>query len=654
MLQLGVTPADAISVGSKAPKMSTFLPQAVGATGLVVAGPVVAVWALRAWQVVGSTAAAIAIGVVLSLAVSFAGSAYWANRESSRDVLFSELMIWGWLRRWRAEHKLTAALERLADLTTASAAREATPQLSMLTELAEALESGDPYTRNHSRRVARYASMIAERMGLSAEEVDRIRTAAAVHDVGKVRTPIDVLHKQGRLTDEEYTIIKAHPVDGASLVEALGDERLTAIVRHHHERLDGRGYPSGLCGDDIPLGARIIAVADTFDAITSARPYRPASPHRKALDILIKEAGTQLDADAVRAFRACYSGRGPFALWMTLLALPQRVTTSLGNGATASAVSITKVVAAASTVAVVGGAAASARPLMVVPSSPRATAASSAAVEPPSSVARAAVAQTRPTVAALGAKLTAPTARTREQTLLRRLGTLSRRFPTSPVPHRVASRSWHAGSPSVSTAAPRMPVTPPSSSAAPTSTSTSTPTSTSTSTSSGPVSTVAAAPSTTTTTAPTGSGTATSTGTTHTPTKGNGHGAGGVGEGKGRGHGTATTPTTPTTTTPTTPTHHHHGTDHHHPGGRPPGQRQRERQRERNGNGNGNGNAGGNGNGNGNATNAGGNGNGGNGNGNSNAGSNAGGNGNGNGNAGGNGNGKANGHAAAASAPSAG
>src|ERR1700733_13374737 len=99
--------ADVISVGDDAPKMSRYLPQALGATGLVIAWPVVAVWALRAWQVLASTPMAIAIGVVISLATSFAGSAYWANRESSRDVLFSELMIWGWLRRWRAEHKLT-------------------------------------------------------------------------------------------------------------------------------------------------------------------------------------------------------------------------------------------------------------------------------------------------------------------------------------------------------------------------------------------------------------------------------------------------------------------------------------------------------------------------------------------------------------------
>ncbi|MGH2894686.1 MAG: HD-GYP domain-containing protein, partial [Solirubrobacteraceae bacterium] len=633
-LQIGARGAEAMLVGNDTPKMSRYLPQALGATGLVVAGPVVAVWALRGWQVVGSTAVAVAIGVVLSLAVSFAGSAYWASRESSRDVLFSELMIWGWLRRWRAEHQLTAALERLGRVTSTSGGREATPQLSMLKELAVALEAGDPYTRNHSRRVARYASMIAERLGLPAEEVDRIRTAAAVHDVGKVQTPIEVLHKPGRLTDEEYGIIKAHPVDGARLVEALGDERLTAIVRHHHERLDGRGYPDCLRGEEIPLGARIVAVADTFDAITSARPYRPASPHRKALDIIIKEAGTQLDADAVRAFRACYTGRRPFALWTTLLAVPQRVSTTLGTGTTASVVSVTKVAAAASTVAVVGGAAASVRPLMVVPAAPRTAAAASVAAEPQSSgasAASAAVGASRQPAGALAAKLAVSPAQTREQTLLRHPGARSRRFPTA-VAHRVSSRSSHAGSPPPVTTSPSsVPAAAPSSSTSPSSSSTAPE----------PVSTVAAAPTTTTTTtttettttttAPSGSGSA---GTTDTPTKT--PGSGGAGHGKGGGHGKKSTPTatTPTTTTPTTttttpttttttPT-----TTTTAPVTDPPG----------NGHGNGNGNAYGNGNGNGN--------------GNANATSNAGGNGNGNGNAGGNGNG--NGHSASVSVQSAG
>ncbi len=107
-----------------------------------------------------------------------------------------------------------------------------------------------------------------------------------MHDVGKVETPTAVLHKAGRLSDEEFDIVKRHPVDGADMVATLDDDELTAIVRHHHERLDGTGYPDGLAGDEIPLGARILAVADTFDAITSTRPYRQANPHKKALDIL--------------------------------------------------------------------------------------------------------------------------------------------------------------------------------------------------------------------------------------------------------------------------------------------------------------------------------------------------------------------------------
>jgi putative nucleotidyltransferase with HDIG domain len=373
----------------------------------------------------------------------------------------------------------------------------------MLTGLSAALEAGDPYTRNHSRRVARYASMIAERLGLPAAEVDRIRTAAAVHDVGKVRTPIAVLHKPGRLTDDEYETIKAHPVDGARLVEALGDEHLTAIVRHHHERLDGRGYPDGLVGEQIPLGARIVAVADTFDAITSARPYRPASPHRKALDILSKEAGTQLDADAVRAFRACYTGRRPFALWMTFLALPQRVSNTLGNGATASAASVTKVVAAASTVAVVGGVAASTRPLLFVPATPRATAHIIAPGTPRSAAAPDVTSASRGLAVALSHPLVASGARTLKAARLHRAGARSPRRAGSPVSRLRRARSLRGGAVPVSTGSPETPGTTPPSSG---------PVSTSTPTPSGPVSTLAAVPTTPTTTTPTDSGTATSGG----------------------------------------------------------------------------------------------------------------------------------------------
>ena len=156
-------------------------------------------------------------------------------------------------------------------------------------------------------------------MGLSDDDVARVRAAGAMHDVGKVHTPIGILRKPDNLSDAEYEIVKRHPVDGAEMVAVLHDDELTAMVRHHHERLDGTGYPDGLAGDEIPIGARILAVADTFDAVTSSRPYRSAHPHKKGLDILTAEAGTQLDPDAVRAFCSYYSGRGPFAWWTILV-----------------------------------------------------------------------------------------------------------------------------------------------------------------------------------------------------------------------------------------------------------------------------------------------------------------------------------------------
>ena len=224
-------------------------------------------------------------------------------------------------------------------------------QAEALEKLSAALEATDPYTHGHSRRVARHCWMIAKRMGLDSESVARVRTAASLHDVGKVYTPPAVLRKPGRLTDEEFDVIKRHPVDGAELVEALGDDELVSIVRHHHERLDGTGYPDRLVGDQIPLGARIISVADTFDAITSARPYRPARAHKKALDILKYEAGTQLDPAVVKAFCAIYSGRRPLALWASFTSLPSQVFSWLGAGA-ATAASAAQVAAVAAAAAV--------------------------------------------------------------------------------------------------------------------------------------------------------------------------------------------------------------------------------------------------------------------------------------------------------------
>lgn len=183
-----------------------------------------------------------------------------------------------------------------------------------LSRFAAGLEARVPGSGGHSRRVSRYAAGIARQMGLPREQVARLRRAGAIHDIGKFEMPAALVNKPGPLSADEFDLVKRHAAAGERMVAGLGDEQLTAIVRHHHERLDGTGYPDGLAGEQIPLGARIVAVADTFDALTSTRPYRPASRDRDALALLDAEAGTQLDPEAVQAFRDFYSGpRGVLA-----------------------------------------------------------------------------------------------------------------------------------------------------------------------------------------------------------------------------------------------------------------------------------------------------------------------------------------------------
>jgi putative nucleotidyltransferase with HDIG domain len=216
--------------------------------------------------------------------------------------------------RWSTERRLAAALALLRGVAGGndlSRGRRA----ELLTQLASELESRDPWTHGHSRRVAHHAALIAARMGLSDRQVRLVRAAAELHDVGKINTPRAVLHKPGELTGIELELIELHPVDGAEIVSTLGDPDLTAMVRHHHERLDGSGYPDRLTEGEIPLGARIIAVADTFDAITSTRPYRPARSDEQALAILEEEAGVRLDPLGVSAFQACYDERRLRPLW---------------------------------------------------------------------------------------------------------------------------------------------------------------------------------------------------------------------------------------------------------------------------------------------------------------------------------------------------
>jgi HD-GYP domain-containing protein (c-di-GMP phosphodiesterase class II) len=168
--------------------------------------------------------------------------------------------------------------------------------------LVTALEARVPGAAGHAERVAAHSRRVARAMGIGPDEALRIECAARVHDVGKIIVSPEILEKPGRLAHCEYEEIQRHAIFGARLVSSLGDPALTAIVRHHHERLDGSGYPDGLRGAEIPLGARIVAVADTFDALTSMRPYREAFSPSAAIALLEDEAGCTLDPEVVGVF----------------------------------------------------------------------------------------------------------------------------------------------------------------------------------------------------------------------------------------------------------------------------------------------------------------------------------------------------------------
>jgi HD-GYP domain-containing protein (c-di-GMP phosphodiesterase class II) len=169
--------------------------------------------------------------------------------------------------------------------------------------LANALEAKDAYTRGHSERVGAWSRGVAAALGLAPGDVDMIGQAGLLHDIGKIGIPEAVLRKPGALDTDEWSVMRNHPLIGAQIVAPFDFFSGGALmIRHHHERCDGSGYPDGLTGDEIPLGARIIAVADVYDALTSNRPYRAALAHAVAVERLASEAGRTLDEDVVTVF----------------------------------------------------------------------------------------------------------------------------------------------------------------------------------------------------------------------------------------------------------------------------------------------------------------------------------------------------------------
>jgi HD-GYP domain-containing protein (c-di-GMP phosphodiesterase class II) len=234
----------------------------------------------------------VALGQALSYARDLKGL-YQAAQERERDLARSN-------RRLRAGHR--QALRYAADLRQTYRRLERA-FLASLEALAHALEARDPYTRGHSERVAAQARHLALAAGLPEPEAELVAQAGRLHDLGKIGIPEAMLRKRGPLDAGEWEEMRRHPLVAAQILAPLEFFVEGAlIVRHHHERLDGSGYPDRLRGVAIPLGARIVAVVDVYDALTSDRPYRAGLPPAQALGWLRQEAGQTLDAGLVDLF----------------------------------------------------------------------------------------------------------------------------------------------------------------------------------------------------------------------------------------------------------------------------------------------------------------------------------------------------------------
>ena len=238
---------------------------------------------MKPWDEPGFQTYLIAVcteAVILAL-VSLIGIVFFVTRKNELEKVHGELE------------------EKIKEQTSELIAKQNTIKalfIQTVTALSEAVDAKDRYTSGHSKRVAEYSRMIAARMGKTKEEQEEIYRAGLLHDVGKIRVPVEIINKDGKLTDEEYDIIKIHPVTGYHILRGISGSNLIAIsAKYHHERYDGRGYPNGLEGERIPEAARILGVADAYDAMTSNRSYRKALPQEVVRSEIEKGRGTQFD-----------------------------------------------------------------------------------------------------------------------------------------------------------------------------------------------------------------------------------------------------------------------------------------------------------------------------------------------------------------------
>jgi hypothetical protein len=290
---LGVT---ALSV-----PFTRLIPEGAGWITLLYLGPIL--WAAFNRGLRGGVLAASGSGLAYLLGVVWMtaapGQTFWANRG---DLLI--LSIGAALVGWSREREI-----RVRDELVETNRLLRRDLLRVTRALTQAVEAKDAYTEGHLRRVSEYAVSVGEKLGLRGQDLETLHHASLLHDIGKIGIPEDVLRKEGPLTPQEIVLMRRHPEIGARMLEKLDVLNDAApLVLHHQERFDGvrsghyPGYPGGLAGDAIPLGARIIAVVDAFDAMTTDRPYRAALPLEEAVAVLRRERGKQFDPRVVDAF----------------------------------------------------------------------------------------------------------------------------------------------------------------------------------------------------------------------------------------------------------------------------------------------------------------------------------------------------------------
>lgn len=256
-----------------------------GTDGLVIVGTVAAICAY--W----------------GLANAFRNDVLWWTAHGLELVGLTAMCVPATMDLWRAK----ASRPLVGDLSAADIVADEVSFLDgRVHHLLLQLARKDDVTEGHTRRVAMLAVQMGERLGLDATSLRDLAAGGLLHDIGKLNTPDDILKKPGKLTDDEYAVIKRHPVDGERMLREVGrfNDRVLHLVSAHHERLDGRGYPSGAAEATIELEARILAVADVYDALTSHRPYRPAWPADRALEVIEREVGEAFDPRCVAALRS--------------------------------------------------------------------------------------------------------------------------------------------------------------------------------------------------------------------------------------------------------------------------------------------------------------------------------------------------------------